>query len=200
MNFAARRDYYVKSSKFARPTMKMFAGLVMKAVVIAIGFASMGLMLNLTAAKPIPWVYAPPKEVVVAGVKVQFIDEKAAARLLDDSTTVFIDSRKCDDYAKSHVKGAVCMPPDTVQERYPVVEPLLPSESQVILYCYGPECDMAERVAEFLAQLGYRNMMIMTSGFAAWEKADLPVENAARSSSVGEETMDGPMMPAHLTR
>jgi rhodanese-related sulfurtransferase len=156
--------------------MKAFGTLVIKALIIAMGFSIIGLILNLGSDQPVPWGYAPPKDIVLAGVRVPLIDENQAAKHFDDGSTVFVDSRKCSDYAKSHVKGAICLPPDDVEERFPAVEPLIPPESRVILYCYGPECDMAEKVGTFLAQMGYKNMMIMTSGFPAWEKAKFPID------------------------
>ncbi|MBI5250561.1 MAG: rhodanese-like domain-containing protein, partial [Desulfomonile tiedjei] len=126
--------------------MKDLFLLICRAVSIALFFASIGLFTNLAADVPILWVYAPPREVELAGVTVQLIDEREALKFLDDPATVFVDSRKCDDYANSHVKGAICLPPDDVEQRFPSVEPLMPPESRLILYCYGPECDMAERV------------------------------------------------------
>lgn len=156
--------------------MKAFAGLVVRALFIAMVFASIGLVANRAADDRVPWVYAPPREMVLAGVTVQLIDEREAAKFLDDPGTVFVDSRGCPDYAKSHVRGAVCFPPDDVEQRFPAVEPLIPWESRVILYCFGPECDMAEKVGEFLARMGYRNLVIMSSGFSAWVKGKYPVD------------------------
>ena len=109
---------------------------------------------------------------------------------MDDPATVFVDSRKCLDYAKAHVRGALCLPPDDVEQRFPSVEPLVPPESRVILYCYGPECDMAEKVGLFLAELGYKNMMIMSSGFPAWQKAKLPVDGRNEQDTATEDQED----------
>jgi rhodanese-related sulfurtransferase len=156
--------------------MRAFGTLLLKALLIAVCFGAAGVICNMGSDQPVPWVYEPRKEMDLAGVRVQLIDEKQAARYLGDGTTVFVDSRNCSDYAKSHVKGAICLPPDDVEARFPAIEPLMPAESRLILYCYGPECDMAERVGVFLVQMGYKDMMIMSSGFAAWEKAKLPVD------------------------
>jgi rhodanese-related sulfurtransferase len=127
---------------------------------------------------------------LLAGVKVQLIDAKAAHKYSHDSGTVFVDSRECRDYAKLHVKGAICLPCDDVEQRFPAVEPLIPQESRVILYCYGPECDMAEKVGTFLAQQGYKNMMIMSSGFSEWEKAQFPVERRSKEDAAIEDLED----------
>jgi rhodanese-related sulfurtransferase len=170
--------------------MKAFTGIVIRALLIAVAFASMGIVANLATDHRLPWVYAPPKDIELAGVPVKLIDEREALKFLDDPETVFVDSRKCDDYAKSHVKGAICLPPDDVEQRFPSVEPLMPMDNRLILYCYGPECDMAERVGAFLAQLGYKNMMIMSSGFPAWEKAKFPVDGRSREDAAIEDPQD----------
>jgi rhodanese-related sulfurtransferase len=154
---------------------------------IAIIFASLGLVANRAADDRVPLVYTPPKEVILAGVAVQLIDEKEAAKFLDDPGTVFVDSRGCSEYAISRVKGSVCLPPEDVEVRFPAVEPLLPSESRIILYCHGPECDMAERVGEFLARLGYRNLFIMSSGFPAWVKAKYPIEGESGQDTASKD-------------
>lgn len=38
---------------------------------------------------------------------------------------------------------------------------------------------MAERVAAFLAQMGYKNLAVMSGGFPAWLKAGYPVETSS---------------------
>ena len=176
--------------------MKAYLALMCRCLIISLFFASIGLLSNLATGNPLPWVYVRPMEVVLAGVKVELISEREALRFLDNPGAVFIDSRNCSDYLKSHVRGAICLPPDDVEQRFPSVEPLIPKDYRVILYCYGPECDMAEKVATFLGEMGYKNMMIMSSGFPAWDKAKYPVEDStsknsdpsdfARSFEVGE--------------
>jgi rhodanese-related sulfurtransferase len=185
--------------------MQTFAGTATRALLIGMVFASVGVVANLAADNPVPWVYAPPSEVVLAGVTVSLIDEREAAKFLDDPATVFVDSRKCLDYAKAHVRGALCLPPDDVEQRFPSVEPLVPPESRVILYCYGPECDMAEKVGVFLAQMGYRNLLIMSSGFPAWLKAKYPIDGKSEQDTaiadpeeiLMEEEFGNQVMAAH---
>jgi rhodanese-related sulfurtransferase len=146
--------------------------------VLAIAFASVGIVKNLVSTVPLLWLYCPPEEIVIEGVRVPLIDEREAMRFLHEPETVFVDARNCSDVAKSKVIGALCLPPDDIERRFPLVEQLIQPDSRVILYCYGPECDMAERVARFLASMGYRNMMIMSSGFAAWQRAKYPLESS----------------------
>ena len=156
--------------------MKDYLLILFRAVIILACASLVGLSVNLIRPKPLAWVYIPPKELDLHGVKVPLINEKTAHRLFGEQGTVFVDARKKKDYDESHVQGAIFLDPDEKEELFPSVQLLLPEGARIILYCYGPECDMAEQDADFLAQLGYKNMMIMTSGFRAWEKAGYPVE------------------------
>jgi rhodanese-related sulfurtransferase len=160
--------------------MKQILRMVLRAAIIAIVFGCIGLSVNALSPKGIPWIYVPPTEVVVAGVKVPLIDEKEAFKFFADAATVFLDARRQDDYRERHIKGALFLSPDDVQEQFLAVQPLLPEDSRIILYCYGPECDMAERVVEFLAPMGYRDMMIMTAGLRGWEQAGYPTEGESK--------------------
>lgn len=165
--------------------MKAAIGTVLRALIVAGIWGSIGVGVNLISAEPVPWIYEPPKSVDIAGIKVLLMDEKQAKGLHGNPDTVFVDSRNKADYVKSHVKGSIFLAPDDVEERFPSVEPLLPQDSRIVLYCYGPECDMAERVAAFLAQMGYKNLAVMSAGFPAWQKAGYPVEtNSDRSETM----------------
>jgi rhodanese-related sulfurtransferase len=125
-----------------------------------------------------PWVYAASREIVLAGVKIPLIDTRRARNYFGDGITVFVDARRADDYEAGHVKGALFLPPHQLEQRFPSVEPRLPRSHRLIVYCYSPKCDMAERVALFLAQIGYRKLMIMESGYSAWERAGYPIEDS----------------------
>ncbi len=159
--------------------MKALGNLVIRALIIAAAASCVGLGLNLASGRNLPWIYVPPDRIEIKGVKVPLIDEKEARKLFDDPSTVFVDTREADDYAKRRVKGAVLLPPEGKEERFQAVEMLLPRESRLILYCYGPECDMAEKVAEFLVDLEYTNLAIMRPGFPAWLKAGYPIDLSA---------------------
>jgi rhodanese-related sulfurtransferase len=160
--------------------MKELFGILLRAIGIMLVFSLVGLGINSVSPKGIPLVYVPPQRLTIAGVDVQLIDELMAGSYLNRPGTTFLDTRNEEDYREKHVKGALFLSPDNIEEHFPEIQPLLPEENRLILYCYGPECDMAEKVALFLAQLGYKNMMIMTAGLKGWEKAGLPVETTSR--------------------
>ncbi|MDQ7785604.1 MAG: rhodanese-like domain-containing protein [Desulfomonilaceae bacterium] len=160
--------------------MKSLIDTLIRAAGIVALFGAIGLGANLFSSDGIPWVYVQAKTVDLSGAKVELVDEKEAREHYGNGETVFVDARTRDDYDKSHVEGAVFLSPEDVEERFVSVRDLLPEDGRIILYCYGPECDMAERVADFLGQLGYRNMMIMTAGYAAWKDAGYPVARSSR--------------------
>ncbi len=169
--------------------MKEFLSIISKAILIALLCSAVGLLRNTVSSQPLPLIYTRPTEVTKEGVKIPLIDVKQAKTYFDDLQTTFIDTRKEEDYTSAHVKGAVFLNPDTMQDNFPMVQPLLNEDNKIILYCYGPECDMAEEVAAFLGQLGYKKLLIMNSGFRAWEEAGFPVEGSGkdRRSKGGEE-------------
>ncbi len=157
--------------------MKKYLIIVLQALAIVVVASMIGLGVNLVSSKGIAWIYVPPEEVVVSGLKIPLVDEQTAHRHYESGATIFLDTREKEPYADGHIKGAFHLPSPEKEERFPAVEPLIGEDALLILYCHGPECEMAEEVAGFLAQLGYKKMMIMTSGFHAWEKAGYPVES-----------------------
>jgi rhodanese-related sulfurtransferase len=157
--------------------MKKLAGILLRAAIIVVVASCIGLAVNLVSPRSIPWVYTPPGEVVVAGAAIPTIDENKAHEFLEDGDTIFLDTRHDEDFAEGHIKGAFSLPASEQENRFIEIQPVLPEESRVIVYCGGPECEMADKVARFLAQLGYKNVKIMRAGFSAWKKAGYPVES-----------------------
>ena len=157
--------------------MKKCAGILLKAAIIVVVASCIGIAVNLVSPHAIPWVYTRPKEIVAAGAAISIIDENKAHELLDDGTAIFVDARHDADYAEGHVKGAFSLPAPEKENRFVELQPMLPEESCVIVYCGDPECEMADKVARFLAQLGYKKVEIMRAGFSAWKKAGYPVES-----------------------
>jgi rhodanese-related sulfurtransferase len=163
--------------------VREFIGLVIRAFIIAMVFAAMGLAANMVSPKSIPLVYEPPNEILISGVKVPLVNEHVAHDYFADPTTSFLDTRQPEDYSESRVKGSLGLTPDNFIDNFPEIQPLLPIENRIVLYCYGPECDMAERVAKSMIDLGYKNLVIMSAGFRPWEAAGYPIESKRAKSS-----------------
>lgn len=160
--------------------MREVAKTCLKAVAIFLSLSVLGITTNNFSAHGIPLRYVPPAETEISGVKIPLIDEKQAGKHLNEIGYVFVDTRHREHFNEGHVPGAIFLTPDDVQEKFVEAQPFLMESDTLILYCYGPDCDMAEKVVEFLAQMGYRKFMIMSSGFPAWKSAGLPVESLRR--------------------
>jgi rhodanese-related sulfurtransferase len=153
--------------------------IALRALMIVIVASLIGAFVNVVSPYRIPWKYVKRQEITVEKVKIPLVDEKTAFKKFSSEGALFVDTRAEDDYFEGHVKGAVLLPEKEMEERFPAVEPLLEPDGLLILYCHGPECHMAEKVAGFLIQLGFKRLMIMTAGFPAWEQAGFPVEGEA---------------------
>ncbi|MDD3472060.1 MAG: rhodanese-like domain-containing protein [Syntrophaceae bacterium] len=154
--------------------------LAISSLAILIILSFLGLAVNYVSPRGISLVYSPPPEIQINGISVPLIDEKQALNHLNDPGWVFIDTRHKEHYDLAHVSGAIFLSPEEIQDRFIEVQPFINEDSSLILYCYGPDCDMAEKVVAFLSQMGFTKFMIMISGFPAWQSAGYPVESSRR--------------------
>lgn len=81
-----------------------------------------------------------------------------------------IDVRRPDDFAKSHIPGAMNLPHGQWHKATG-----LSKEKINILYCYSQACHLAAAAALELASQGYR-VMEMEGGFAAWTSGNNALE------------------------
>ena len=145
------------------------------ATIIVIAASLLGLGVNFVSPNGIPWIYVPKTKLMVDDVEVSIITEAKAREYLDDGETIFLDTREAEDYAENHIKGAISFPDPEKEDLYTRLESQLPLKARIVLYCSGPECEMAENVAAFLAKMGYTGLMIMAAGMEGWESAGYPV-------------------------
>ena len=114
--------------------------------------------------------------------------------LLDDSNTVIVDIREEDDYKKSHIPGAVCIPDvffylaetsedglKVFQDKFQKLfsEAGVSHSKKVIIYedalnnRYGGSC----RGYWFLTYLGHPDAGVLDGGFSAWNSAGYAVDD-----------------------
>ena len=98
-------------------------------------------------------------------------------RLLKTRRGVLIDARSEEDYLKGHIKGAKNV---FGQEPDKYFEPLvqIPRDTLVIIYCNNPECHLGRFLAEFMAVMEFKNIVLYDEGWDGWEKAKMPVDTA----------------------
>ncbi len=85
---------------------------------------------------------------------------------------VVIDVRTPEEYASGHIPGAVNVPFDQVAQRIAEID----APHGVALYCMvGPRARKGESA---LLAAGYKKVLHLEGGLAAWLAAGLPVEGA----------------------
>lgn len=89
---------------------------------------------------------------------------------------VVLDVRPREEYRAGHIAGARSVPLDELESRLDD----LPSDVEVVAYCRGPYCVIADEAVEHLQEHGYRARRLDT-GFPDWKAADLPVESTVES-------------------
>lgn len=87
---------------------------------------------------------------------------------------VLLDVRPPDEYRTGHIPGARSVPLQELEAR--VDE--LPADADVVAYCRGPYCVMADEAVEHLRERGM-NARRFELGFPDWKAADLPVETVS---------------------
>ena len=87
---------------------------------------------------------------------------------------VLVDALSPMSYARSHLPGAINMPPEWVDERAPRQIP--DRSTEIVVYCSDAGCDSSVVVANRLLELGYRNIVHYTDGKNDWVAAGLPLE------------------------
>jgi rhodanese-related sulfurtransferase len=127
-----------------------------------------------------PEGHAAPGSTVLDGI---LDDGHAAAEVstaelvaaLADPATVVLDARAPEEYAVSHIPGALNVPgkpglaPSLYTADVGAVQRLVPDLARrVILYCNGLHCGRSRRLAADLIAAGYQNVRRYQLGIPAW--------------------------------
>jgi rhodanese-related sulfurtransferase len=87
---------------------------------------------------------------------------------------VLVDARSPMSFAASHLPGAINFTPGWIdgraRRRIPDVE------TEIVVYCQGPDCDSSVELANRLAELGYTKIRHYAGGISDWADAGLPLE------------------------
>lgn len=88
---------------------------------------------------------------------------------------VLVDVRGDEAWEQGRARGAIHMHHSQIEDRAPKE---IPAGTAVVVYCWSPGCNAAQRGALIFARLGYR-VREMIGGFEYWAREGYPVENAA---------------------
>jgi rhodanese-related sulfurtransferase len=85
---------------------------------------------------------------------------------LRQGDAILIDARPAVEYQAGHLPGALSMPVAAVAQALTS----LPDDKQIVAYCRGPHCVLADDVLAALAEKGYR-VARLEEGPTEWEMA-----------------------------
>ena len=88
-----------------------------------------------------------------------------------DGVVTVLDVRPEAEYDAGHIKGALGIPMDQLEERIDELKP----EQEVVAYCRGPYCMLAYDAVVKLREKGFEARRL-EEGFPEWRKAGMPVE------------------------
>ena len=109
-----------------------------------------------------------------------FLTLADASALWQNQEVIFLDARYPEEYARGHIERAMLLPIEAADDVYDAywkkIEPLLDTNTLVVTYCSGVECESSLFLARHLRdELGFDSVKIFFGGWRRWEKAELPV-------------------------
>lgn len=84
---------------------------------------------------------------------------------------VILDVRPEEEFLNAHIKQALSIPKKNLEERLNE----LPDDKEIVVYCRGPLCLMADEAIEILNKHGF-NAARLENGYPDWAAKNLPVE------------------------
>jgi len=90
---------------------------------------------------------------------------------------VLLDMRDRDDYQRGHIKGALSMPLEEIDRRYRD----LPSDKEIVTYCYNQYCQLSTIGALKLVEHGIPAKE-MNVGWSEWVKLGNPLHDESEGS------------------
>lgn len=103
--------------------------------------------------------------------RLEEIDRTELAARIDAGDVIVLDVRPPAEYAAGHIAGARSVPIEHLADRMRAI----PRDVEVVAYCRGPYCVMADDAVRLLRKRG-RRARRLEDGFPEWSRAALPVE------------------------
>ncbi|ADV46096.1 rhodanese-like domain-containing protein [Nitratifractor salsuginis] len=106
------------------------------------------------------------------------VDLKEVKRRYDTHSALFIDARAFPRYQKGTIPRALNVP----LRRFKRMSKWLPirRDAPLLVFCDGPKCGLAKKVAQRLVKAGYSNVLVYRGGYPEWKRHNLPIMAAPR--------------------
>ena len=100
---------------------------------------------------------------------------QAFLKKLDQPGVIVLDARDPEDFREGHVPGAKSLPYDEFSEDSALVLQDIAFDREVITYCEGMNCSLAEDIADLLIEMGYMDVKVFAGGWEEWLENVMPV-------------------------
>lgn len=112
--------------------------------------------------------------------------DAAKVKSLMDSGVMAIDARVANEYAESHIKGAINVPYkekstkavdfDAKQDSIDLGKLPANNSTAIIIYCNGPECWKSYKASTAAIKAGYKTVYWFRLGIPEWKTKGYPTE------------------------
>jgi len=99
-----------------------------------------------------------------------------ARRLYEEERAIFADSRHAADFEAGHIKGAVNLYTADQTVWLPKFLAATDPTAEIVTYCDGEDCHLAQALAELLFFNGFDNVRYLKNGWTRWRGGGFPVE------------------------
>jgi rhodanese-related sulfurtransferase len=107
---------------------------------------------------------------------IRLITLREAEDLWAVGEVVIFDARPERSFREGHVPRARNLPEAESRQKFPADVLELPRERVIVVYCEGGDCQSSLALAKRLHDEGFKDIRVMTGGWAEWIKAGLPAE------------------------
>jgi len=130
----------------------------------------------------LPWVIDPntsidPGENPSLAARVSITIDEVRDHL-NNMTATFVDARKPDEFARSHLAAAINIPATEKEQYIDSIFEIIPPDGLIIIYCEGGGCESSYEVFKFLVSNGFR-IESLRIFYPGWEilggLSDIPV-------------------------
>lgn len=87
---------------------------------------------------------------------------------LKDGSALLIDVRPGEEFQAGHITSALSIPQDELSRRFKD----LPKDKEIVAYCRGPICTLADEAVALLRQHGYKATKLEV-GYPEWQMSNL---------------------------
>lgn len=113
-----------------------------------------------------------------------FISLDEAAARYQMPKILFIDAREPEDFEYGHIKAAINLPYDYMEDYWDKIIPGLEKDRNIVVYCSGSECESSLFLGRELIFNGFENISVFYGGWREWEKAGLSIEKALQDDDI----------------